>query len=631
MFKKILLFSTILSTIGISNISIVNAKENQSTIVNDCSINFNSEWSKAKKEGYTKEQFNNIMSIPKQPIINSHNLMEKREMLSPQQSSVLNTAKKYLGVPYVWGGTSPSGFDCSGLVQYVYKEAINLSLPRVTTEQEKCGKDVSLNNLKVGDLLFWGDKNNTYHVAIYVGNGQYIHAPQPGETVKYGEIKYWKPDFARRVLPESSLSPIRCDNFMTIISNNTDCYTDKTLTKVKQSSKNLYQKTLHATNYIINNDGKKYYELYNNKKEFQGYLCESALKISDYGSAGSFISDDYYIKIHPKGNNAKIWKDLELKNSIGTAQDHVNEIYHVKGHYNNFNGYTYLSLYDSNDKWFGYVNRLDCLEVSSVLNDHHSYKKYGTIINTGFNIYKDTMLKKAISSTNKYLNKTVYIRGYYDAYDNHRYMSIFEEDKSDLDDGLKWIGYVDSDALKLSDLEGDSKEGVPFKQKPNTLVSVQKDNIAIWKDLNFTQQLGVIEKNHWYEIKNKYHHFNNDWYASIYDVNRQNGERTFIGYANMDALKIEEYNFGEYHPLKKMVIVAKKDTKYGLYTHQSLSADCMINNSLNMAGNTYYAQGYYDRIPTEDNKKGGRFYSIRESKDGKWLGYMRSTAFEPIK
>ena len=93
---------------------------------------------------------------------------------------IVATAMKYLGVPYVWGGTTPYGFDCSGLVQYVYAEN-GISIPRVTYTQQAAATPVSFDDLQPGDLVFWG--YSAYHVGIYIGNGQYIHAPSPGQSV----------------------------------------------------------------------------------------------------------------------------------------------------------------------------------------------------------------------------------------------------------------------------------------------------------------------------------------------------------------------------------------------------------------------------------------------------------------
>ena len=117
---------------------------------------------------------------------------------SVNSGSVLEIAQQFIGVPYVWGGASPSGFDCSGLVQYVYAK-VGRSLPRVTYAQETAGSYISVSQAQPGDLLFWGSKGSSHHVAIYMGGGQYIHAPQPGQSVTIQSISYYAPDFAVRL------------------------------------------------------------------------------------------------------------------------------------------------------------------------------------------------------------------------------------------------------------------------------------------------------------------------------------------------------------------------------------------------------------------------------------------------
>jgi cell wall-associated NlpC family hydrolase len=104
---------------------------------------------------------------------------------SGSSAALVRAAERYLGVPYVWGGTSAKGMDCSGLVVLAFQDAYGITPPRSTYGQEPWSKltKVSRNELAAGDLVFWPG-----HVAIYVGNGNVIHAPRPGKNVMYAPI-----------------------------------------------------------------------------------------------------------------------------------------------------------------------------------------------------------------------------------------------------------------------------------------------------------------------------------------------------------------------------------------------------------------------------------------------------------
>ncbi|MCZ0717394.1 C40 family peptidase [Aerococcus kribbianus] len=112
-------------------------------------------------------------------------------------SSILGYAEQFIGTPYVWGGKTPSGFDCSGFVQYVYKNTRGVNVGGYTGAQQYAGPQISVSQAQPGDLLFWGGYGSPYHVAIYAGNGSFIHASQPGTPLGYSTISpYWQPSFA---------------------------------------------------------------------------------------------------------------------------------------------------------------------------------------------------------------------------------------------------------------------------------------------------------------------------------------------------------------------------------------------------------------------------------------------------
>ena len=114
--------------------------------------------------------------------------------LSPsQRAQLLEDAKYYKGGRYVWGGTTPKGFDCSGYVQYLYKKH-NVKLPRTAWEQSKVGEDVDLDHLQKGDLLFFlTDRKRNIpitHVGIYIGGGEFIHAASKKQGVIISPITH---------------------------------------------------------------------------------------------------------------------------------------------------------------------------------------------------------------------------------------------------------------------------------------------------------------------------------------------------------------------------------------------------------------------------------------------------------
>ena len=119
--------------------------------------------------------------------------------------SVLSRALALLGTPYRWGGTSPEGgFDCSGLVCYVFRNALCIELPRVSRDMAKTGELIAnRTQLTKGDLVFFGKGGTVDHVGIYVGEGKFVHAPRTGRdvTVSTLETGYWGAKFlqGRRV------------------------------------------------------------------------------------------------------------------------------------------------------------------------------------------------------------------------------------------------------------------------------------------------------------------------------------------------------------------------------------------------------------------------------------------------
>lgn len=118
--------------------------------------------------------------------------------ISDQAKALIEESEKYLKVPYLWGGESPEGFDCSGLMQYVF-ESQGIDIPRVSEDQQSFAKPISMAEIKPGDLVFNKSSEST-HVGMYIGNDMFIHAPHTGDFVKITKLSTSNMKYACRVI-----------------------------------------------------------------------------------------------------------------------------------------------------------------------------------------------------------------------------------------------------------------------------------------------------------------------------------------------------------------------------------------------------------------------------------------------
>ena len=118
--------------------------------------------------------------------------------ISEEAKAIILEAEKYLGVPYLWGGTTPDGFDCSGYMQYIFASK-NISIPRVSQDQQSFSTKISMSEIKPGDLVFNKSSDST-HVGMYIGNDMYIHAPHTGDVVKISQLSTSNMKYAGRLI-----------------------------------------------------------------------------------------------------------------------------------------------------------------------------------------------------------------------------------------------------------------------------------------------------------------------------------------------------------------------------------------------------------------------------------------------
>ena len=166
-------------------------------------IGLNCGWYKVQYEGQTGYIRSDLLALTEPPRWNSQNYVGEAPVVETVGEQIVNYAYNFLGTPYVWGGTSTSGFDCSGFTQYVFKQ-MGYSIKRTAAQQLTCGYAVT--DLQLGDLVFF---ENTYttgadasHVGIYVGNNEFIHAASGGVKVTSLSDDYYAARYvgARRVI-----------------------------------------------------------------------------------------------------------------------------------------------------------------------------------------------------------------------------------------------------------------------------------------------------------------------------------------------------------------------------------------------------------------------------------------------
>ncbi|SFN29531.1 NlpC/P60 family protein [Proteiniclasticum ruminis] len=156
------------------------------------------EAARLEAERQAQQAQNNNSSNTQQPAPSKPSTPSVSAPASASAQAVLNYAYKFIGTPYVWGGSTPSGFDCSGFTSYVFRN-FGINLPRVSRSQATVGTKVAYADLQPGDLVFFGS-GSISHVGIYIGNGNMVHSPRPGKSVEITTMRYHKFITARRVL-----------------------------------------------------------------------------------------------------------------------------------------------------------------------------------------------------------------------------------------------------------------------------------------------------------------------------------------------------------------------------------------------------------------------------------------------
>ncbi|ROX55807.1 peptidoglycan endopeptidase [Enterococcus faecium] len=532
---------------------------------------YNIEKEKALKVGYSEEQFKQIMEIPTNLSNENSETRIVNYTMTSNQTKVINKAMEQIGKPYEWGASGPNSFDCGGLVKYVYKQAVNIELPMGTTNQEQYGTEVSLNSLKPGDLLFYGNRGATYHVGIYKGNGVMIHAPQPGETVKEVNIQYFYPSFAKRILPDEPDYPYIDYNKMVTVTKAWSIWNDL------QFSHEI-KKAIIGDNYKI---GKVYTNPENNNKYGKILVSNKVYGYINFDAVKELTSVQINRYLTSKDSGQPIWGNLEC--TISKGQTTKDKIYFVKGAYNLGDGKYLYSIYKDQDssEWLGYLkahvslaytpieeinknvtvtknwsiwNNLQWekeiekpqigsvfsarLKLTNVSNNAVYYKLYKSGKFYGY-INAEAVKDLTTTKINKYVTFSVnnedfwssldvnyskgktergrvfYISISYNTADNQPIYSVYTDETC-----TEWRGYY----------KGNNFEDTQITMLENKSVKVTKSGYTVWGDLNFWTKSGISNTGDIYTTDRKFYNFTNNAY--YYEL-KKNGK--VYGYINSEA------------------------------------------------------------------------------------------------
>lgn len=356
--------------------------------------------------------------------------------LTGERAKVVAQAKKYIGKPYtqqVPNRLGPNAFDCSGLVYRVFKEAVNKEVGNITTQQEKQGTTISVANARPGDLIFWGSKGNTHHVAIYIGNSQYIHAPTYGQNVNVSPI-YWQafePSFAVRMNLNEQEKTINLNSYYTKKPKNISPLKKISYYKSAEFSSNTKVGTyvggtkLVASKVVYAKDGTPVLKLNNGK-----YISAKKTDIRQYVYT-KMNKQKYTISINnPKFSNEIIPLTKKYNATKGA-------VFSLSGKFTFDNGLTVYSMRNHTGKWVGYINSKDLTALKYV-----KWNKKVKITKANYVSYSNEFFKtKKITNTKSYLNKTFTAKGYYVLGNGRKYIAIYNSNNT-------FYGYVDARAIK---------------------------------------------------------------------------------------------------------------------------------------------------------------------------------------
>lgn len=294
---------------------------------------------------------------------------------------------------------------------------------------------------------FWSDftwkergKSADYYGKVLLSKGYYIHYNGMKYRTLYDNQNNWVGyinEGATKVV-KNQVGLEQTENEYVTITNKYNSFWSDFTWKEQGKSADYYGKVLLSKGYYVHYNGMKYRSLYDNQNKWIGYINEGATKVVQ-NQVGLKQTENVYVTITNKTNN--FWSDFTWKER-GKSADYYGKVLLSKGYYVHYNGMKYRTLYDSNNKWIGYINESATEIVKKQVGKYQSYGKYVTINSKDYTIWQNFDWKKKDTST-KHYNKTYLAKGYYNHYNGSRYLSLYNHNG-------KWIGYINEKATKVA-------------------------------------------------------------------------------------------------------------------------------------------------------------------------------------
>ncbi len=381
------------------------------------------------------------------------------------------------------------------------------------------------------------------------------------------------------------------EKYATVKSNNSNTVSDFN-GKVKYQTKEMHQQTYFARGRYHHFDGSYYYSIFDNKNKWMGYINEKSVSITD-GKQGAYQPLNSYTVV--KSKNYSIWQNFSWQKKYNSSQ-FFNRTFIAKGEYHHFNGDVYYSLYDQNDKWYGYINKTGTSLTKDAQGPYVSYGKYVTIKKSSGNSWSNFGWTKRQDLKN--LSGTTFLaKGIYYHANGNDYVSIYDQNN-------KWYGYVNKNFVSV----GEGKQGA--YQGYGKYVTITKQNYSLWRNFSWNK-LG--SSNNIYHktlyAKGKYKHFNGETYYSLFDKNNK-----WYGYINAKGSSVADGPQGVYQSYGQRVTISKKN--YSMWSDFNWK---QRHNTTSFINKQFTARGKYQHF-------NGSTYLSLYGDNNKWYGYLNESA-----